>query len=69
MGNLPSIMGFLLSVPDPQGIPQNIPDTDQKIPGNGHQVTSGRLEKSENPVSFSSGFFTSMHGEWGRVYF
>jgi len=69
MGNLLNIMGFLFPVPDPQGIPQNIPDTDQKIPGNGHQVKTGRLEKSENPVSFSSGFFTSMHGDWGRVYF
>jgi hypothetical protein len=53
-------MGFLFPVSDPQGIPQNIPDTDQKIPGNGHQVISGRLEKSVNPVSFSSGYFTSM---------
>jgi hypothetical protein len=60
MGDIFNIMGFLFSVPDPQGIPQNIPNADQKIPGNGHQVTSGRLEKSENPVSFSSGFFTSM---------
>jgi len=60
MGNLLNIMGFLFPVPDPQGIPQNIPDTDQKIPGNGHQVASGRLEKSVNPESFSSGFFTSM---------
>jgi hypothetical protein len=60
MGNFLNIMGFLFPVPNAQRIPQDIPDTDQRIPDNGHQIKSGRLEKSENPVSFSSGFFTSM---------
>ena len=43
MSDLLNIMGFLFPVPNPQRISQNIPDTDQRIPRDGHQVKAGRL--------------------------
>jgi hypothetical protein len=41
MSDFFNIMGFLFPVPDPQRIPQNVPNTDQRIPGDGHRVKSG----------------------------
>ena len=41
MSDFLDIMGFLFPVPNPQVVTKNIPDTYQRIPGNGHRVKSG----------------------------
>jgi len=51
MRNLLNIMIFLFAIPNPQRVPQNIPDTNNLIPRNGHEVKSTSVF---NPIFFNN---------------
>lgn len=60
MGDFLDVMRFLFPVPNQQRIPQNVPDTDQRIPGDGHQIKFGRLTRIFNPVFFNSSILRNL---------